>query len=85
VNFDLLATSNYLAPIFSNTTFSTHVYRFNGNRRGDLTAGYIFGFKGEKMTLRIYGTIENLFDNEYYENGFRTIGRTGRGGLTFGF
>ncbi|MGD5588130.1 hypothetical protein QUT57_22760, partial [Xanthomonas citri pv. citri] len=32
VNFDFLATSNYLAPIFSNSTFSTYVYRFDGNR-----------------------------------------------------
>ncbi len=85
VNFDLLGTSSYLAPIFSNTSFSTYIYRFNGNRKGDLTAGYTFGFKQEGMTLRIYGTVENIFDQEYYENGFRTAGATGRAGLSFGF
>ena len=85
VNFDFLATSNYLAPIFSNTSFSTYVYRFKGNRRADLTAGYTFPFNNEKLNLRIYGTIENLLDYDYYENGFRTIGRTGRIGLNFGF
>ncbi len=85
VNFDFLATSTYLAPIFSNTTFNSYIYRFKGNRKGDLTAGYTFGIKKEKMTMRVYGTIENVFDQEYYENGFRTTGATGRFGLTFGF
>ncbi|MEO6484118.1 MAG: TonB-dependent receptor [Pyrinomonadaceae bacterium] len=85
VNLDFLATSTYLAPIFGNSTFTTYVYRFRGNRRGDLTAGYTFGFHKEKRSLRIYGTIENVFDYEYYENGFRTSGATGRIGLTFGF
>ncbi len=85
MNFDLLATSDYLAPIFSTSTFSTYIYRFTGNRKGDLTAGYTFGFKNEKMTMRLFGTIENVFDQEYYENGFRTAKATGRVGLAFGF
>jgi iron complex outermembrane receptor protein len=87
LNFDLLATSRYLAPIFDTNgfTFQTYIYRFKGNRKGDLTAGYTFGFRREKMTLRIYSTVENVFDQEYYENGFRTAGATGRFGLSFGF
>ncbi|HLM02626.1 MAG TPA: TonB-dependent receptor [Pyrinomonadaceae bacterium] len=85
VNFDFLAASDYLAPIFSNTVFSTYVYRFGGNRRADLTAGYTFPLKGEKLSLRVFGTIENLFDFDYYENGFRTVGRTARGGAALSF
>jgi iron complex outermembrane receptor protein len=85
VNLDFLATSDYLAPIFSNSTFRTYVYRFDGNRKADLTAGYTFPIKNEKMNLRVFGTIENLLDDEYYENGFRTFGRNGRIGLSFGF
>ena len=85
VNFDFLATSDYLAPIFSNSTFQTYIYRFRGSRRGDLTGGYTFPLKNEKMNLRIFGTVENLFDYDYYENGFRTSGRNGRIGLSFGF
>ena len=85
INFDFLATSSYLAPIFSNSSFSTYIYRFNGNRKGDLTAGYTFGFKKEQMTLRVYGTVENVFDQEYYENGFRTAGATARAGVSLGF
>ncbi|CAN5428505.1 hypothetical protein BH10ACI1_BH10ACI1_32440 [soil metagenome] len=85
VNVDLLATSDYLAPVFSNTTFGSYIYRFKGNRRADLTAGYTFKMRKETLNLRFYGTVENIFDYEYYENGFRTVGRNGRIGLSFGF
>jgi iron complex outermembrane receptor protein len=84
VSFDFLATSSYLAPVFSSATFSQYVYRFEGNRRADLTGGYTFSLSGEK-SLRVFGTIENMFDNEYFENGFRTPGMNARGGVSFGF
>ena len=85
VNFDLLVTSPYLGSIFSNSVFTSYVYRFEGNRRGDLTAGYTIPFKKNRYNLRIFGTIENLFDNEYFENGFRTVGRNARIGANFSF
>ena len=81
VNFDFLAASNYLAPL----GFPTRVFRFDGNRRADLTGGYNFPLKGERFNLRVFGTIENLFGDDYYENGFRTFDRNGRVGLSFGF
>jgi outer membrane receptor protein involved in Fe transport len=85
VNADLLATSDYLAPIFSNASFNTYLFRFKGNRRVDLTAGYTFPLKRDKLSLRVFGTVENLFDYEYYENGFRTVPRNGRVGVSLGF
>jgi iron complex outermembrane receptor protein len=85
VNFDLLIASSYLAPIFSNTSFNSYVFRFQGNRRGDLTAGYNIGIKQDKYNLRIFGTIENLFNYKYFENGFRTARLNGRIGASFGF
>jgi iron complex outermembrane receptor protein len=84
VNFDFLATSKYLAPIFSNSFFATRIYRFAGNRRGDLTAGYTFALKKD-MALRLYGTVENVFDQEYYESGFRTAGANARIGVNWSF
>lgn len=85
VNFDLLATSDYLGNVFSNTVFNNFVYRFKGNRRADLTAGYTFPLNKDRMNLRLFGTVENLFGYEYFENGFRTPSRNGRIGLSFGF
>ncbi len=85
INADFLGTSSYLAPIFSNSTFSTYLYRFDGNRRLDLTAGYTFSMNKDKLNLRVFGTIENLLDYEYFENGFRTAGINGRVGVSFSF
>lgn len=85
VTFDLLATSSYLAPVFSNSSFNSYVYRFGGNRRGDLTAGHTFKLGNDQFDLRLFGTLENVFDHEYYENGFRTAGRSVRAGVSFGF
>jgi len=81
VNFDFLATSSYLAPIFSNSIFSTRIYRFEGARKGDITGRYELPTYGEKVNLVFFGTVENVFDNEYFENGFQTTGRTARAGL----
>lgn len=85
LNFDYLATSDYLAPIFSNTTFRTYVYNFRGTRKGDVTASYEIPAYGEKLRFKIFGTIENVFDNEYFENGFRAFGINGRGGIGVNF
>jgi iron complex outermembrane receptor protein len=84
VNFDLLATSSYLAPVFSSFRFKTYVYRLDGNRKGDLTGGYTFGLKNDK-SLRVYATVENVFNQEYFENGFKTAKATARVGTTFVF
>ena len=85
VNADLLVGSNYLAPIFSNSTYQTYTYRFRGNRRLDLTAGHTFPVRGDRVTLRLFGTLENVMNDEYFENGFRTPGRTARAGASFSF
>ncbi len=85
LNFDFLAMSSYLAPIFSNTIFTTRIYRFKGTRKADVTASYEIPTNKDKLRFRIFGTIENLFDYDYYENGFRTAGRTARGGLSVVF
>jgi outer membrane receptor protein involved in Fe transport len=85
INADFLAASSYLAPIFSNSSFNTYIYRFEGNRRLDMTAGYTFSLNRGKFSLRVFGTLENVLDHEYFENGFRTAGINGRVGVSFGF
>jgi vitamin B12 transporter len=84
VNFNLTATSNYLAPIFDNRTFASRAYRFDGMRRADVTASYTLPLSGSR-SLRFFGRIENLFDQEYYENGFLTPRVNGRAGAALNF
>lgn len=89
VNFDFLGSSSYLFPFFyfNPKTFESksYIYSFKGNRRLDLTAGYTFAINKDKFNLRVFGTIENLLDYEYFENGFRTVGINGRIGISFSF
>jgi len=84
VNFDLAASSDYLAPIFDSVTFASRAYRFDGLVKADVGGSYTIPFN-ETRSLRLFGYVDNLFDREYYESGFRTAGRTGRAGATFIF
>jgi iron complex outermembrane receptor protein len=83
-NFDLSATSDYLAPIFDPATFNSLVYRFRGLLKADAGASYRLPLT-ESRSLRFFGVVENLFGREYYESGFRTPGRTARAGAQLNF
>jgi iron complex outermembrane receptor protein len=84
INFDLSASSDYLGAIFDPLTFASRAYRFRGLAKVDLGASYTLPL-GESRSLRFFGYVDNLFDREYFESGFRTPGRTGRAGATFVF
>jgi iron complex outermembrane receptor protein len=78
VNFDFVASSNYIVPIFP------RIYRFDGLVKADLGASYTLPLEGARA-IRFYGKVENLFDQDYFEGGFRTPRRTGVGGAAFSF
>ena len=84
VTFDLVASSDYLAPVFDPQTFTSRAYRFDGIVKADLAAGYTLSLSDTK-SLRFYGKVDNMFDREYYESGFRTPGAVGVGGVQFQF
>lgn len=85
VNFDFSASSNYLGQIFDPITFASRGYRFRGLAKADVGASYSLPLGNEKRQLRFFGYVDNLFDREYFESGFRTPGITGRAGATFMF
>jgi vitamin B12 transporter len=84
INFDFSASSEYLAAIFDPVTFASRAYRFRGLAKADLGASYTLPLK-ESRSLRFFGYVDNLFDREYFESGFRAPGRTGRAGAMFVF
>lgn len=84
VNFDLVASSDYLAPIFDSNTFASRAYRFSGIAKADLGGSYTWPLT-ESRSLRFFGYVDNLFGREYFESGFRTPGRTGRAGASLSF
>jgi vitamin B12 transporter len=81
--FDTLQSGTYLAPILS-TSFTQRVYEFDGIRSVNAGVSYRLPFR-EFPSARIYVRSENLAGQEYYENGFRTPGRTVLGGVQFDF
>lgn len=84
INFDLTATSDYLAPVFNSNTFASRPYRFRGLVKADLGASYEFPL-AEQRRLRLFGYLDNLFNRDNFESGFRTPGRTARAGASFSF
>ena len=84
VNFDLSASSDYLAPIFDPNTFVSRAYRFRGLARADVGGSYTVPLN-ELHSLRFFGYVDNLFGREYFESGFRTPGRSGRVGASLSF
>jgi iron complex outermembrane receptor protein len=85
VNFDFSASSNYLGAVFDSATFTSRGFRFRGLAKADVGASYSLPLRSEKRQLRFFGYVDNLFDREYFESGFRTPGRTGRAGASFVF
>jgi len=84
VNFDLIASSSYLAPLFDANSFSSRAFEFEGLAKADLGASYRWPLS-ENRAVRFFGKVENLFDRNYYESGYRTPGATAVGGLQFEF
>ncbi|MBI4455842.1 MAG: TonB-dependent receptor [Acidobacteria bacterium] len=84
VNFDLVASSGYLAPIFDAETFASRAYRFDGIAKADLGISYRWPLS-EFRAIRLYGKVDNVFNRGYYESGFVTPGATAVGGIRFEF
>jgi len=84
INFDLSASSDYLAPMFDPNTFVSRAFRFRGLAKADLGGSYTLPLS-ESRSLRLFGYVDNIFGREYFENGFRTPGRTGRAGAALSF
>src|SRR4029078_4885270 len=82
INFDFSASSNYIGAVFDPVTFASRGYRFKGMRKADLGASYSLPLGDDRRQIRFFGYVDNLFDHEYFERGFRTPGRTAGDGGT---
>jgi iron complex outermembrane receptor protein len=59
-------------------------YRYPGFTKAAFVTGYRV-MNRERLPLRVYVNIDNLFDQTYYETGWRNPGRTAVAGLSVGF
>jgi iron complex outermembrane receptor protein len=78
VVFDMFAYGSYYFP------FSGRAFRFRGPVKADLGANYTRTLS-DRLSLRLYGKVENMFNREYFESGFRTPGATFTGGMSLRF
>jgi iron complex outermembrane receptor protein len=82
LTFDLSAVSGY-SPSFPSPSFDT-LYIFDGYAKADLVAAYTLPI-GDRLSLRFYGKVENVFDRAYTESGFRAPGAYFMAGSAFRF
>ena len=84
-NFALNRTGSYIAPVFENNfPFRMAELKFDGYTKGDLFVSYERR-QTEKVTIVLFGGVENIFNQTYYENGFVAPGAIGRGGVKVRF
>jgi outer membrane receptor protein involved in Fe transport len=62
----------------------SRAYRYPGFTKAALVAGYR-AVNHARLPLRVYVNIDNLFDQTYYESGWRNLGRTAVAGVSVGF
>jgi len=77
VTFDLFAASEYAINF-------GRLYIFDGPVKADLGASYTLPLS-DTRSVRFYGKVDNIFDRENFEGGFRSLGATFVGGATFRF
>jgi outer membrane receptor protein involved in Fe transport len=84
-SFDLNHTGSYLAPVFENNfPFRQADLRFSGYTKGDVFVSYERR-QTERVTLVLFGGVENVFNERYFENGFLAPRALGRGGVRVKF
>jgi vitamin B12 transporter len=84
-SFDLNRTGSYISQVFENNfPFRMAELTFSGYMKADVFVSYEKR-QGERVTWVLFGGVENLFNQEYFENGFLAPKAVGRGGVTVRF
>jgi vitamin B12 transporter len=84
-SFDLNRTGSYIAPVFENNfPFRMAELRFDGYTKGDLFVSYERR-PAERVSVVLFGGVENVFNQRYFENGFLAPRAVGRGGVSVKF
>lgn len=84
-SFDLNRTGSFIAPVFENNSpFRMAELKFDGYTKGDVFVNYERR-RNELVTVVLFGGVENIFHQKYFENGFLAPGTTVRGGINLKF
>lgn len=77
-SLSLNRTGRYIAPVFPGEL------TFDGYTRVDLFISYEKSLS-DRVLMTLFGGADNIFNQKYFENGFREPGAVGRGGINFRF
>jgi iron complex outermembrane receptor protein len=80
LTFDTLDSSSYLAPIYGSVI--TQVFQFAGIHKINAGVSYRLPLS-DYRAVRLFARAENLTNQNYFESGFATPGRTAIGGVQF--
>ena len=84
-NFDLNRTGSYVSQLFENNfPFRMAELTFSGYTKGDVFVSYERR-QTERVMVVLFGGVENVFNQRYYENGFLAPQALGRGGIRVKF
>ncbi|MGC4051544.1 MAG: TonB-dependent receptor [Paludibaculum sp.] len=83
VTLSFLGASDYISGSFF-VGSGNRPYQFDGPRKLDLAVSYTLPL-GERTSLRFFTRAENLTNQRYFEDGFRTPGIWATGGLKLAF
>ena len=78
--FDMYHYSSYLDPYVG----YGRAYQFSGYTIGNLVGSYQV-WKGDRPGVEVYSKINNLFNDVYYQAGYRNAGITALAGMSFSF
>jgi iron complex outermembrane receptor protein len=84
VTFSLVASNNYLYPVYDPVTYADVPFRFAGQKLAGLAVNYRIPLS-DTRAVRFFGNVNNLFNQNYFEGGFRTPPILGLGGAQFEF
>jgi iron complex outermembrane receptor protein len=79
---DVFRSSGYYTGFFAVT--SSRPFQFPGFTKVDLTAAYRF-WESDRRSARLYGKVDNLFNERYYQNAWLAPRATFLFGLGYGF
>lgn len=82
VTFDLFRSGEFYIPFFA--VNRTRAFVSPGFTKGDLVGGFKL-WATDKKNVRLYGKMENVFNQRYYENGWLTPQAWGIVGLSYSF
>lgn len=76
--FDFVGTSQTMVPLFAGS--GSRPFYFDGPRTANVNVNHDIPVS-DRVTVRVFSRLENVLDNAWYAEGFRTPGFWGVGGL----